>query len=271
MPHWFDISQAGLALLTLVACGAVAFAVARAVGGRRPRLRPLAGVGAIEEAVGRATEQGRPVLFVPGSRDMDDVQTLAALSILGEVARMTARHGCRLIVPTNRSLVLSAAREASREAYVAAGRADSWDEEMVTYVSDDQFGYVAHVDGLIARERPGACIYMGAYSAESLLLAEAGNQVGALQVAGTAMPLQLPFFVAACDQTLLGEELFAASAYITRDAGQLGSLAGQDFVKRLAIVLIVGGALLMTAAQLADPPWLAAAAAWTQRLLGGGG
>lgn len=260
----------GLALTVAAVGGLILWSIRRSLAGRRHILRPLAGVDALAEAVGRATELGRPVLFLAGTRDLDNVQTLAAINVLGRVARMTAEHGCRLIVPVCRSLVLSAARDACRQAYADAGRAEDWRDEMVSYVTDDQFGFVSRVDGLIARERPAACVLMGAYSAESLLLAEAGGQVGALQVAGTAMPLQLPFFVAACDYTLMGEELFAAGAYLGDDPAMLGSLRGQDLGKRLAIVLLVGGAALATAAALWDLPPLRAAAGFLAGLLGGG-
>jgi len=260
----------GLAVVMAAVGGLILWSIRRALSGKRYRLRPLAGVDALAEAVGRATELGRPVLFVAGTRDLDNVQTLAAVNVLGRVARMTATHGCRLIVPTCRSLVLSAARAICRQAYAEAGRAEDWHDDMVTYVTDDQFGFVSRVDGIIARERPAACVFMGAYSAESLLLAEAGGQVGALQVAGTAMPLQLPFFVAACDHTLMGEELFAAGAYLGDDPAMLGSLRGQDLGKRLAIALLLGGSLLITLAAVIDWTPLRAAADILDGLLGGG-
>jgi len=260
----------GLAAIGILVAGLILWSIRRALAGSRHRLRPLAGIDALADAVGRATELGRPLLFIAGTRDMDNVQTLAALNVLGRVAGMCAVHGCRMIVPTNRSLVLSAARETCRQAYDSAGKGDDWHDEMVQYVTDDQFGFVSRVDGLIAREKPGACVLMGAYSAESLLLAEAGSQVGAVQVAGTAMPLQLPFFIAACDHTLMGEELYAAGAYLGEDPAMLGSLRGQDLGKRLAIVLLVGGALLATSARIWDLPLLDAAADTLRALLGGG-
>ena len=95
----------------------------------------------------------------------------------------------------------------------------------------------ARVDGMIAREKPGACFLLGSFFAESLLLAEAGNQAGAVQVAGTAMSHQLPFLVAACDHVLIGEEFFAASAYLTGDA-QLSWAEYHALSQRLARLLL---------------------------------
>ncbi|MBN4057180.1 hypothetical protein JYU19_02615, partial [bacterium AH-315-J21] len=99
--------------------------------------------------------------------------------------------------------------------------------------------------------------FMGAFFAESLILAETGNEVGAIQIAGTAMPSQLPFFVAACDYTLLGEELFAASAYLSREPRQLGSLKGQDVGKGLFLVAMLIGLVIVLVGEMVDlPDWL---------------
>jgi hypothetical protein len=99
---------------------------------------------------------------------------------------------------------------------------------------------------MFVREKPATIFYMGAFFAESLILAETGNEAGAIQIAGTAMPSQLPFFVAACDYTLIGEELFAASAYLSREPRQLGSLKGQDVGKLVFLILIILGVILET-------------------------
>ena len=65
---------------------------------------------------------------------------------------------------------------------------------------------------------------------------------------GTARPAQLPFFIAACDFTLIGEELFAASAYLSGEPKQLGSLKGQDVGKAIAMIVIVLGVIAITVA-----------------------
>ena len=93
----------------------------------------------------------------------------------------------------------------------------------------------------MVRERPAAIFYMGNFLAEALMLAETGHATGAIQIAGSASASQLPFFVAACDYTLLGEELYAASAYLSQDPLQIGSLKGQDAAKALIMGLIILG------------------------------
>ncbi|MDD3144401.1 MAG: hypothetical protein PHG32_09490, partial [Candidatus Cloacimonetes bacterium] len=117
-------------------------------------------------------------------------------------------------------------------------------EDKVFYVTDDQFGFVAGVDGIMLREQPAANFFLGAFWAESLILTETGFGTGAIQTAGTGQPHQIPFFVVSCDYTLIGEELYAASAYISRDPQQLGSLKGHDFGKLLVILLVLAGVVM---------------------------
>jgi hypothetical protein len=247
--QWFNRSRANVLVLLLLVGGAIVYSIWSATHGKAVTIRKIAGMDAVQEAVGRATEMGKPVLYIAGLQDMDNVQTVAGITILGTIAKTIAEYETHLVMPTSRSLVMSTARETVKEAYLAAGRPDAYREDSIYYVTDEQFGFVAHVDGLMIRRKPAACFYMGAFFAESLILAETGNSIGAIQIAGTAMPTQLPFFVAACDYTLIGEELFAASAYLSKDQKMLGSLRGQDIGKLLAMVFILIGSIVATLAQ----------------------
>ena len=208
-------------------------------------LRPIPALKAVEEAVGRSTEMGRPILYVPGIQDMDQVETVAGVVVLGHVAKMTARYETSLNVPVSRSIVMKAARESCRDAYTVEGRPDMFNEDMVHYLTDDQFAYAAGVNGIMVREKPAACMYMGKFYAESLILAETGNSIGAIQIAGTASQAQIPFFVTACDYTLIGEEFFAASAYLSQKPELIGAVKGQDMIKLTVIAVMIISTILM--------------------------
>ncbi len=246
--QWFDRDKLWILIIGGTICLFVIFFIQVATRGGQLFVRKIAGLEAVDEAVGRATEMGRPVVFVPGIMDMDNVQTLAGLTLLGYVSKTIAEYDAKLDVPVSRSLVMTTGREVVRQAYLEAGRPESYNDDMVHYLTDEQFGYVAGVNGMLLRDEPATCLYMGAFFAESLLLAETGNRIGAIQIAATAMPSQLPFFVAACDYTLIGEELFAASAYLSGDPKQLGSLKGQDLGKLIVMTAILFGSLVATLA-----------------------
>jgi len=232
--------------LMLIFFGLVLYFTYQAKKGREIYIRPIAGLSAMNEAVGRATEMGRPVLYVPGIADMDDIQTIASIVILSEVAKLAASYDTRIIVPTKTPIVFPVAEETVRNAHADAGRPDAFKKDDVRFLSDDQFAFTAGVTGIMLREKPATNIYMGAFWAESLILAETGFLAGAIQIAGTANVSQLPFFVAACDYTLIGEELYAASAYLSKQPQLLGSLKGSDAAKLLWGGIILLGVLFAT-------------------------
>lgn len=242
----FNAKKTWFALILVALCATVVGFILAASMGRRLWIRPIAALQAVDEAVGRSTEMGRPCLFIAGIQDINDIQTVAGLTILSRVAKTAAEYQAEVEVPTSRSLVMTAARESMSAAYAAAGRPEDYNESAVYYLTDEQFAYVAGVTGSMLRQKPAACFYMGAFYAESLFLAETGNMIGAIQIAGTAEPAQIPFFVAACDYVLIGEEFFAASAYLSGEPHQLGSLKGQDVGKFAAAALIIIGCALAT-------------------------
>lgn len=244
--QWFHMGRINALIAVILLATSILWYIAKAKGGQTLFIRKIAGLEAVDEAVGRATEMGKKIFYVPGIQDMNNVQTIAGVTILGRVAKLAATYDAKLDVPVSRSLVMVAARETVKESYLDAGRPDAYNEDMVHYLTDDQFGYAAGVDGMFVRQKPATIFYMGAFFAESLIMAETGNSIGAIQIAGTAMPAQLPFFVAACDYTLIGEELFAASAYLSREPRQLGSLKGQDVGKFFILFFAIVGILLAT-------------------------
>ncbi len=213
---------------------------------RELKIRRIAGLEALDEALGRATEMGKPVLFIHGLRDMSQIPTIAAVNILGRVARRTAEYDTALRVVAPDPVVMSVSQETVKASYLEAGRPDAFNPDHVFVASTEQFSYAAAVEGIMVRERPAAHIMMGYFYAESLLLAETGSTTGAIQIAGTDAFTQLPFLVTTCDYTLLGEELYAASAYLSGEPRLLGSLKGQDGGKAIILAVLVLGTILAT-------------------------
>jgi len=244
----------------------LAFSVTVLMSIRRARVNPniflrrIPGLDAVEEAVGRATEMGRPILYLTGSGELNgsgdpsNLSTIAATVILGEVAKRAATYGTELKVPHRAAIVMAICQEMVKESYLAAGRPDAYKEDTNFFITADQFAYTAAVDGIMLREQPAANFFMGYYYAESLLLAETGAATGAIQIAGTDAEHQLPFFVTTCDYTLIGEELYAASAYLSREPALVGTLRGQDLGKGFVLGVIILGTLLVTLGELLGTP-----------------
>jgi hypothetical protein len=239
----------GLICLVVV-MAAVTYFINRAEKGKVPKVRRIAGIDAIDEAIGRAVEMGRPVMAAHGIANLRDSttgpQTIAGLSVLSYVAKKCAEVGTRIIVPIRQPEVWPIAADIVETAFRLAGKPEDYHSTDVMYLSDQQFGYSSSVMGILMREKPGAHIMIGAYWAESMQLAEVGATVGAMQISGTAQTSQIPFFLVSTDYCLIGEEIYAAGAYLSGEPALIASLAGQDVGRMLAVGLGILGGLLTT-------------------------
>ncbi len=213
-------------------------------------IRKIPGLNVLDEAVGRATEMGRPILFAPGITGLDIV-SLQAMSVLSHVARLASRYETRVIVPVCDPLLYTVADEVLRDTYATQGVPEQFNEDDIRYLSDMQFAWASGVVGILHREQVAGVFYFGNFFGESLILAENGQQVGAIQIAGTPQTTQVPFFLAACDYTIIGDEYYAASAYISREPTLLGSLVGQDYSKLFIVAIVIIGIALVTFSKFA--------------------
>lgn len=251
---WFNWNQLNNLIIALSFGGLVFYAISHA---KRNNifLRRIPGLDAVDEAIGRATELGKPILYLTGAHDLHDPSTIAAAVILGKVAKRAALYETELIVPHREPITMAVCQEITKQAYLEAGKPDLFKEDANFFITADQFSYTAAVDGIMLRKKPAANFFMGHYFAESLLLTETGASTGAIQIAGTDADHQLPFFVTTCDYTLIGEELYAASAYLSREPVQIGTLRGQDIGKAVILSVLAVGTALATIGVVTGAQW----------------
>jgi hypothetical protein len=209
-------------------------------------IRRIPGLNAINDAVGRATEMGKPVVMVPGLSGLDAI-SVQALSIYTHVCRLAARFSTPIVLCVTDPAVYTVAQEMIRDVYLQEGLEDRYDIDSVRFISDRQFAFAAGVSGIVMRDQAAACFFMGAFFAEALIFAETANSVGAIQVASSTETTQTPFFITACDYVLIGDEFYAASAYLSREPVFVGSLLGQDWSKIAILIAIVVGVVMNTA------------------------
>jgi len=246
--NWFNLPRLNGLLMVILITAAFFMTMSRAKK-KGLFIRRIAGLDAIDEAIGRATEMGKPIYYSTGINGMSSVNTIASLSILGEVSKKVAEYDSIIKVPHYDPIVMSVAKETVKQSYIEAGRSDSYHDDANFFLSSDQFSYAASLDGMIEREKPAACFFMGYFLAESLLLTEVGASAGAIQIAATDSESQLPFFFTSCDYTLIGEELYAAGAYLSKEPMLLSVLKLQDFGKLFMMLsVLIGGIAIALAA-----------------------
>jgi len=241
------------AFFIIVFGGIILFTLLRAGRGFNFSIRKIRAIRAIDEAVERAIESGRPVLFTSGMTGVGPL-LYACLGILKHISVNTARLGAKLFAPCIDPEVFIFTQSTVQSAYRLEGKTNQYDESAVRFLSDEQFAYASGYMGIAHREKVGAAFLFGTFAAESLILAEAGDQVGAMQIAGTTSNEQIPFFITTCDYTLLGEELYAAGAFFSNDPIQKASLRAQDLCKLLILGLVIVGTIISTLGNLGVIP-----------------
>lgn len=230
-----------LILALFVACYHCAVRRFRNTGAAR--MRSFAALDTMVEAVGRATELGRPVHFTFGTGALDS-QHFAAFNILSYLAKVCAKYDTRLVVTIQLPEVFPMCEEIVRRAFSDEGKADKYRPDDLHFAGES---HNPHMIGTIAREEPAGNFCIGNLFHESVLCLEAGARVGAIQVGGTNNTHQLPFIAAGCDSIFIGAEMYAASAQISGDPIHVGSVLAEEVVKYAGVVLMIAGVLLTTA------------------------
>jgi len=242
----------------LVAFSLIIIAAIRLARRRQLYIRRIEGLSAIDEAIGRATEMGRPMLCSTGlsatSAGGIEIIPLQALSITSYILRASARFGTRAIVAVYDPQMMPITTDAVQNAYTAEGRPELYNPDDVRFLSSRQFAYAAAVSGILQREKVAASFLFGYFYAEAMIFAETGQQVGAIQVAGTPAYLQIPFLIAACDYVIIGDEFYAAGAYLSREPTLLGSIVGQDICKGILLFGVLIGSILLSLAAVTGSP-----------------
>jgi hypothetical protein len=206
----------------------------------KQELKHFPQLDAIEEAVGRAAELGRPAHFTIGYDTLMSYN-IPGFSMLPHIVRLCNKAGVHLIVTTPQPTVLAIYDDILHQGYQADGRPES--EIDLRFLAGSTGAYTIAVQGMMLREKPAANFLMGLSKVETLIHAETGQRVGALQVGGAMGAGNLPFMACVCDYTLVGEEFLAAGALVSNDLPRLGSVTGQDWIKAVVVALVILGGI----------------------------
>jgi hypothetical protein len=234
-----------ISILIVLICGPILYYILSARMGRQVFIRRIPGLNAVDEAVGRTAELGHPIVFCPGISGLD-IDMFCSLAVLTYVIRLAVKFGVRVITVIFAPEVYPVAEEVVRQAYESEGKPEMFSSNDVQFLSPNQSVFAMAVSGIIVREQAASCFYFGNYGFEALILAETGQHSGSFQIACTPMIFQIPFFIATCDYVVIGEEFYAASAYLSRDPTMIGSLVGQDRGKMLLLAMIAIGVIFST-------------------------
>lgn len=225
---------------------------ARTQAGRLPERRPLPALEVLRAALGRGAETGRAIHISPGAGTIGSgvgnrattAETIAGLLAAERVVGEAALNGASVLVSSGDAVTLLALRGTLRQAYQRAGQTQDYDPAQVQLLShQNPLAYASGVSALYNRQPLEASQLVGAFGTEFLLLSEEGQERAIPQVAGTTSPAGLPLMILSTDSTLIGEEIFAAEAYLSSAAAPQARLMTQDALRTVILLLIIGGAV----------------------------
>lgn len=213
----------------------------------KPDLRSISGYEALGDYVGQATESGRSLHVSMGTGGIGSAVTaesVSGLTVLEHIAAQAAISGLKPIVTVSDPSLLPVAQDVLRNAYAAYGYLDEYDPTCVRFISPDKVAYAAGVDDILTHAQVAGNVMVGSFTDEFLLMSEvgAGREIG--QVGGTTSPQILSLVYPSVDHPLIGEEIFAAGAYLLKRGSHIASLATQDWLRTAIIVTILIGVLM---------------------------
>jgi len=235
--------------------------------GAKVTLRPIESYAVLQRLLSNAAETGQPIHLSVGTAGIGDsatADTMAGLTVLEYLADRAAISMAPPIVTMANPTALPVAQDILRRAYQRHGYEDEHDPSRARLIApsptlgtsyspspalyaagpNDAFPYAAGIMQMLTRAKLTANVMVGRFGDEFLLMSETGAQKNLNQIGGTSAIRVLPFVYTSVSSPLIGEEIYAAGAYLGKQPGHISSLATQDALRWVLIAGILGGILL---------------------------
>ncbi len=183
------------------------------------------------------SETGGTLLYVPGTGEITDPQSMVSISFLKKIIKLSKEYGIEVSAVSGSPFMFKVLDEALVNA---------------DYISMEPFALAAYVSGKIKREKLQTVIYMGLFGAESFLMSESASLDKTFQFAGTANNDQLPFFITSTNVTVMGEDMFNLPAALSENIYEKAAILASDIVKILIILFIVISGVVITIANMVE-------------------
>jgi len=212
-----------------------------------PRLRAIAGLTRFYRAFGASVEDGTRVLISvgsPGTLTPNVAASLAGLGLVREVSQKASVSDRPPVAVAGEGALGLLAQDSLQAGYRAIGAAEYYQAVTGRVAGLTPFSSAAGTMGIIADEHVSAAALVGHFGLEAALLAEAADRSNAMLVAASSDPVAQAVLFATASEALIGEELFAASAYFAGRASAVAGLTAQDVLRWLVVLGLCVAAVL---------------------------
>lgn len=212
-----------------------------------PKLRLIPALARLYRAIGLSVEDGTRLLIGLGNTSLLTGHAGAPLAGLGLLRQLTERTSLSDQPPVavaGEAPLAILAQDTLESGYQAAGAGEYYQPANGRVAGLTPFSAAAGTIPILGDESVSAAVFMGHYGVEAGLLADAAERDNALAVGASDDLAGQAVWFGAAPEALIGEELFAASAYIGGTPAQTASLTAQDVLRWIIIAaLIVGSGL----------------------------
>lgn len=210
-------------------------------------LRLIEAYERLNRSVGLAVENGTRLHISLGHGNLVTGRggsALAGLAMLRRLAERTSVSDRPPVVTSGDASLAILSQDTLHSGYRAAGAEDQYRFSTGRLTGLTPFSYASGTLPTIHDENVSANIVIGALGVEAALLAEASDRENTSLIAASDDLSAQSVFFATSQEPLIGEELFAAGAYIGAGPSHDASLHVQDILRWLIILAIILGSLL---------------------------
>ena len=209
--------------------------------------RDIEAYNRLNRAVGRAVEDGTRLHISIGRGNLFTSRggsALAGLAMLQQLSERTSLSDNPPIVTSGDASLTILSQDTLQSGYRAAGAEEQYRFTTGRLTGLTPFAFAAGTLPIASDENVSTNVVIGDLGAESALLVESADREDIDLIAASDNLSAQSVLYAASQDPLIGEELFAAGAYVGAGATHEASLQVQDVMRWLVILAILGGALL---------------------------
>ena len=168
---------------------------------------------------------------------------LAGLAMLRHIAERTSVSDKPSVASAGDPALGLLAQDTLQAGYQAAGVEELYVPTTGRVTGLSPFGFAAGAMNISQNENVSANIMVGHFGSEAALLAEASDRESVVMVGASDDLTGQSVLFANTQDALIGEELFAAGAYLGAGVSHIASLTVQDILRWLIILTLLGGAV----------------------------
>ncbi len=235
----------GLGAILVVA--ALLFVLSRLQRQSPPKVRAIPAFTRLYRAIGLSVEDGTRLLIGLGNTSLltgNAGAPLAGLAMLRRLAERTSLSDRPPVAVSGEAPLALLSQDTLEAGYREAGAGEYYQPTTGRVAGLTPFSATAGTMPILRDENVSAAVFMGHYGVDAGLLADAAERDNAFSVGSSDDLAGQAVWYASASEALIGEELFAAAAYIGGTSAQTASLTVQDILRWIIILGLVFGAIL---------------------------